>query len=176
MEDSNIDIKEDKHLFALWSEAMIQLRHLSSDVWNGIRLFLTLNSILLAALIGVSSITDKIDEDPIFIIITMVGISLLLFTINILKKQRNHYLDMFIRKTLLEEKLGLYSSKISGIDLSFAWSVPENSIKDLKDDKEDWKKKQRWNPKTISGTIFFAFLVFFLIYIVILFISINNIL
>ena len=42
----------------LWREAMAQLRQIHGDVWNGVRFFLTVNGIVIAAAFGIAKLQD----------------------------------------------------------------------------------------------------------------------
>ncbi|ODS36626.1 hypothetical protein BEH94_11590 [Candidatus Altiarchaeales archaeon WOR_SM1_SCG] len=162
---NNLGEKINQNLFDLWREAMTQLRQLHNDVWNGVRFFLTLNSILIAAIFGLYNLNGDIHKDFFIFIIACIGLLLTIIAINILEKHRNYYLDMLLRKTLLERELGLYSSKISGIDLSFSWNIPEEFIDQIVKNPDEWKNEQRWRCKTISWLLRISYWIFIIIYV-----------
>jgi hypothetical protein len=55
--------------------------------------------------------------------LSFIGIVLTVIADRILIGHRDYYLEMFIRKTFLEERFGFYEAKLHGIDLSFPWKT-----------------------------------------------------
>jgi len=51
----------------------------------------------------------------IIVILAIIGLFLTLIAISILGKQRGYYLEMLLRKTLLEKELGFYDVHIHGV-------------------------------------------------------------
>jgi hypothetical protein len=96
----------DPNALNLWREAMAQLRQLHGDVWNGVRFFLTVNGIVIAAAFGISKLQDKDVLTGVLIAsLAAVGIIVTLIARTILAKHRDYYLGILIRKTLIEREL-----------------------------------------------------------------------
>src|SRR5437867_10253241 len=87
----------------VWREAMAHLRHLSDDVWKGLRLFLSLNAILLIIITGLLVLLP-LNRGIGFLLalLSVVGALLTLAARFILKRHRIYYLQMLAKKSLLE--------------------------------------------------------------------------
>lgn len=68
--------------FDLWREAMAELRQLHGDVWNGVRFFLTINGIIIAAIFAVFSRywTPQGDEKAPILVGTIVILEVLVYS------------------------------------------------------------------------------------------------
>ncbi|MCK4237289.1 MAG: hypothetical protein KAX38_09240 [Candidatus Krumholzibacteria bacterium] len=99
---------EDSKLIILWREAMSQLRQMHGDTWNGVKFFLTISSIILAAIFA--CFRDGLNHDNALSMgfLASLGIVLTIIAILILHKHRKDYVEMLLKKTLLELKLGFY--------------------------------------------------------------------
>jgi len=155
----------DANALNLWREAMAQIRQLHGDVWNGVRFFLTVNGIIVAAIIAIFRLDRTLPMGIIIAILAIIGLFLTLIAINILGKHREYYLGMLLRKTLLEKELGYYDVHIRGVDLSFPWSVDVQYIDDMALDPNKWKKEQRFRKGTISRLLWLTYWLFVAIYI-----------
>lgn len=145
-----------------------QTRQLHSDVWNGVRFFLTINAIIIAAMAALyASITDTGEVLWLEMALAVIGILFTLVGMFILSRHRDYYLDGLMRKTLLEYTLGLYEQVIAEIDLVLPWSVPKKYVEqELLRDPKAWKKKHKWRPGTISRKLRFAYMLFLAIYVI----------
>lgn len=169
-----------KSKFELWKEAMAQLRQLHGDVWNGVRFFLTVNSIIMAGIflilgryLTASSIT-AIRTIAISVIIGLVAMGGLILTIaatGILKKHRKYYLNMLLIKTLLDRELGFYETTYQGINLTFPWKVDKEHLHKL-DRPDKWIADHMFEQGTISRWLWFTYIFVIVIYILIMIASI----
>lgn len=156
----------DPNALSLWREAMAQLRQLSTDVWNGVRFFLTINGIMLAATFAVLSFDRTPLTDYIIVILVCIGLSLTLIAMIILSRQRNNYLDMLIRKTFMEKEFGFYDVSLHNVNLSFPWSISKDYIATVTANPDKWKNEHRFRKSTISRWLWIVYWVFFVLYIV----------
>lgn len=160
--------------FDLWRESMEQLRQLHGDVWNGVRFFLTINGIIIAAIFAVLAryLTSDTSRTGglvgVVIILSIVGLFLSIIAIMILKKHRDYYLNMLLLKTLLEKMLGFYELDFQGIDLSLPWKVEEKDVKEALKRPDKWMAEQRWRPRTISRLLRITYWLFIVIYIIVI--------
>jgi len=136
-----------------WREAMEQLRHLSNDVWRGLRLFLGMNALLLIALIGVVVFCEqRFRLAVLMILISAPGAALTLTARYILKRHRIYYLQMLAKKSLIEDQLGYYQIKLAGSesDLAFPWRVAREVVVEIKKNPEAWIQKMIRAKGTIA--------------------------
>lgn len=124
--------QQDPNKIHLWREAMAQLRQLHTDIWNGVRFFLTVSGILIAAIAALW----RFELEPLRLTATLVliwaGITITVFAILILDKHRNRYVHMLLRKTLIEYELGFFDQEIAEtIEVAFPWSVPAEYVEDV---------------------------------------------
>lgn len=150
----------------LWHEAMAQLRQLHGDVWNGVRFFVTVNGIIVAAIFAIFRLDWTLRTGVAIVILAGIGLFLTLIATSILEKHRNYYLEMLLRKTLLEEELGFYESHLQGIDLSFPWKADVKDINEIVADPDKWKAKQRWHHGTISRLLRMTYWLFIVLYVI----------
>jgi hypothetical protein len=136
-----------------WREAMEQLRHLSNDVWRGLKLFLEMNALLLIALIGVVVFCEqRFRLAVLLILISALGAALTLTARYIFKRHRIYYLQMLARKSLIEDELGYYQIKLAGSesDLAFPWRVAPEVVVEIKKNPEAWIQKMLRARGTIA--------------------------
>lgn len=141
----------------LWREAMAHLRHLSDDVWNGLKLFLILNGFVLSSIgmlgwVGPANTTTAL----LLATLTIVGGLLTLAARYILKRHRIYYLQMLAKKSLLEAEFGFYQKKFSNseTDLAFPWRLTPEVVAEIKQDFDAWVKKSIRARGTIARVQF----------------------
>ena len=174
--DEWIDKFEEKESrLNLWREAMAQLRQLHGDVWNGVRFFLTVNGIIIAALFAVVTryLTNKASvKTPMLIgmvgIVAVGGLLLTIIAVKILKKHRAYYLNMLLVKTLLEKELGFYEVNYQGIELAFPWKMDKKYINTELQRPDKWMVDQMWQSGTISRLLWLTYWSFIVLYAVII--------
>ncbi|MBC6952526.1 hypothetical protein DWB58_31840 [candidate division KSB1 bacterium] len=134
-----------KNTLDIWREAMASLRALSGDVWNGVRFFLTVNAAVLA---GIIAFARAEVEKPQFVtavslaFLSVIGIAVTLLARGIFFRQRSYYAQMLARKVLLDKELGFRDRRVGSLDLSFPWSVDDDSLSQLQGDPDAWIKGQ----------------------------------
>jgi hypothetical protein len=146
--------------FALWREAMAHLRHLSDDLWKGMRLFLPLNGLLLAMIVALLAFQAPSRRRMILVIlISIIGILLTLAARYLLKRHRIYYLQMLAKKSLLDEGLGLYQAKFAGseTDLVLPWRLSPEVVAEIKSDLEAWVRKSVRGPATMARVQFLIY-------------------
>jgi len=142
----------------LWKESLANLRQLHNDVWNGVKFFTTINGILLAAVGVVVKASDKLLPTLVLAsIICFLGILITLLARRILQRHRDYYLNMLLRKSLIEQELGFYDRIVGKTDLSFPWSVPKQYLPRLRDDPAGWLEQRRRASGTITRLLFWAY-------------------
>jgi hypothetical protein len=149
----------------VWREAMTNIRLLHADVWNGVRLFLTVNSVIIAG--GLTIMKSSDPNSQTFAMLTVLAVLGLGFTgvaFRIFTFQRQSFVEMLLQKTLLDKQLGFYDTTIDGVDLSFPWKVPGRFVPDVRKDPEKWKKEQRWRKGSISSLLRMVFIAMSIIY------------
>ena len=144
----------------LWREAMAHLRHLSDDVWKGLRLFLILNAFNLISIVAFCCMPLPGHQKVVLLAILAVAGALLTVTArSILKRHRIYYLQMLAKKSLLEAELGFYQRKIagSGTDLSFPWRLTPEVVAEIKQNFEGWVQKSVRARGTIARAQFLIY-------------------
>ena len=140
----------------IWRESLSQLRQLHNDVWNGVRFFLTLNGILFASM-GVVVKYGRSDSRWAVAVIAVAGVALTVIARAILQNHRAYYLDMLLRKTLIERELGFREMRIEGVDLVFPWGVPDRALALITFDVEAWRNQQYRRRGTITRKLFIVY-------------------
>lgn len=139
----------------VWKESLSMLRQLHNDVWNGVRFFMTMNGILLAGLAGWSRTSSSTTNTAqLALIIAILGVVITLTARRILSGHRDYYLNMLVRKSLIEEELGFYARRLATVDMSFPWSIPQSDLVNVKADTEAWLRAQRTKKGTITRLLF----------------------
>ena len=135
----------------VWREAMTQMRQLHNDVWNGVRFFLTVISVLIAGIFATAKDAKaNAIAGALLGILALLGIAFSIVALTILKKHRHFYTEMLLRKTFLERELGFYETEISGYDLSFPWKVDRQFVPHLVSDPDQWVTEHRFRKGTVS--------------------------
>ena len=144
----------------LWREAMTHLRHLSDDVWNGLKLFLILNGFIIISM-GALVRPRPLNRPTALVlaIVTVVGIVLTIAARYILKRHRIYYLQMLAKKSLLEDELGFYQTKFAGseTDLAFPWRLAPEVVAEIKQNGEAWIQKSIRARGTIARVQFLIY-------------------
>lgn len=154
---------------------MAQLRRLSDDVWNGLRFFLSFNGILIGAALAIFKL-QPFDRNTAIVlaILSVFGLLITLAARMILNRQRDYYNQMLLRKSLIEDDLGFYQTKVSDTDLSFPWKVEADDLSAIRNAPSLWLKDQKHRKRSITRLLFIiyeALIVFYLIALVILLIG-----
>lgn len=136
----------------IWRESLAHLRHLSDEVYKGMKLFLAINGVILVLITANAGLQSGV---AIFIF-ALLGIFITLVARYILKRHRVYYLQMLIKKTLLEQELGFYDVKFEGTqeDLALPWRLTLQTISLIKADTEKWIEAQISGPGTIVRWLF----------------------
>ncbi len=142
----------------LWREAMAQLRQLHGDVWNGVRFFLTVNGIIIAAVFGIARLEESdIPSGVLLAVLAILGFLITLVARIILAKHRDYYLGILLRKTIIERELGFYDQKICCVDLVFPWKVDKQFVGSLVDNPSAWLADQKRRKGTITRLLFLVY-------------------
>jgi hypothetical protein len=158
----------DANALNLWREAMAQIRQLHGDVWNGVRFFLTVNGIIVAAILAIFRLNWSLATGIIIAVMASIGLFLTLIAKSILGKHREYYLGMLLRKTLLEKELGFYDMRLHGVDLSFPWNVDRRYVPEMIEKPDKWTNEQKFRKGTISRLLWLTYWVFVVLYVVFL--------
>lgn len=123
---------------------MAHLRHLSDDVWKGLKLFLILNAFFAISIVAL--LNRRPLSHPTAVLLAVLaagGIFLTLTARYILKRHRIYYLQMLAKKSLLEKELGFYQTKFDGsaTDLSFPWRLSPEVVAEIQQNFEAWIEK-----------------------------------
>jgi hypothetical protein len=144
----------------LWREILYQLRQLSTDVWNGVRFFVTVNVVVLGGIATVANGQARGWTTAILLAsLAVVGTLFTLVAREILKKQREYYLQVLVKKALFEEEIGLYDVTLSGvdIDLSLPWGIAKSEVQAMKRDHSGWRSSRRRATGTITRHLFHVY-------------------
>ena len=150
-----------------WREAMAHLRHLSDDVWRGLKLFLTVNAVIAVTLVTIRAFSESRLFTMIMLIpLSLVGAYLTLTARYILKRHRIYYLQMLAKKSLIEDELGFYQTKLAGttMDLAFPWRVTPEVVAEIKRSPEAWVEKMIRAKGTIARWQFLIYDVLLVLY------------
>lgn len=152
-----------KNEFDLWREAVAQLRQLHGDIWNGVKFFLAVNGIIVAAIATVFKDGDESQSFAVISTLAVTGLLLTIVALGILKRHRTYYLDMLLKKSLIEKELGFYDIVIESTELSFQWNVPKEKLHQLRV-PETWKKSEMWRRSSIAFRLLAAYWFLIVIY------------
>ena len=145
---------------SLYHEAMRQLRHLSDDVWQGLRFFVAVEAFLLSSILFLMNTGSlRLFWMALAATLGVVGVLAGLAGRYIFKRHRIYYLQALAKKSLLEEELGLYRSTISGseTDRALPWRLTPEVVKEIQQGFETWIEKSIRAPGTIA---FYQFLIY----------------
>lgn len=151
--------------FELWREAMAHLRFLNDETWKRFQFFLWFDLAVFLAAAGTARYSRTL-----FVILLLFGFFFTFVARYILKRNRVYYLQMLMKKTLLEDELGFYQEKISdsSVDLAFPWRLAPEVIAILKADPDAWVKKSIRGKGTMARWQFVILEVWIGIYVFIL--------
>lgn len=139
----------------IWRESLAHLRQLHNDVWNGVKFFLTINGILFAAIAALLRDAKEV-RHTLIIAISIIGVVVTVIAWQILARHREYYLQMLIRKTLIEDALGFSKKLLMGVDIVFPWS-PLSSPKEICSNPKVWLAAQVRRRGTISRKLFLIY-------------------
>lgn len=139
---------------------MRQLRHLSDDVWRGLSFFVALEAFLLSSMLFLMN-TGSLRPFWLALAATLgiLGVLTGLAGRFIFKRHRIYYLQGLAKKSLLEEELGLYRSKISdsATDRALPWRLTPEVVKEIQQGFDAWVQKSIRARGTIA---FYQFLIY----------------
>ena len=141
----------------IWREALEHLRHLSDEVWRVFKCFMLINGSVLALATAIAIAgADSSAGQAILTVLFLLGIGVTVIGRYLLKRNRVYYLEMLLKKTLVEYEFGFYDAKFSGTntDLAFPWRLKPEAIGELKQNPEEWVKRQVRGPGTIARWLF----------------------
>ncbi|MDB6028384.1 MAG: hypothetical protein JWM68_4607 [Verrucomicrobiales bacterium] len=139
----------------IWREAIAHLRYLNDEVWKRFQFFLSVDVVLILASVLILREPTRLSV-LVVLAFTLIGIFLTLTARYILKRNRVYYLQMLLKKTLLEEEAGFYGSKFSesDTDMAFPWRLTPEVIKTLRTNPEEWIQQNIDAPATIARRLF----------------------
>jgi len=175
--DSNVTPNQDQ--LQIWREALTHVRHLSDDVWQGFKVFLALNTVLLIITTGLLVFPPVNKGIALLLALVSVGGALLTLAARfILKRHRIYYLQMLAKKSLIEDEFGLYQTKIAGTetDLAFPWRLTPEVIGEIKQNCEAWIQKSIRAKGTIARVQFLIYEVLVGVYAFVLIIAVLSLL
>jgi hypothetical protein len=147
----------DQTRIQIWREALAHLRYLSDEVWNGFKTFVYFDAIILAVITVLLFLSPPSAEKMILLaVLSVLGVGLSLIAWHVLKRNRVYYLQMLLKKTLLEDEFGFYQVKFSGseTDLAFPWRLAPETIAELKAKPTEWIARQVCGAGTIARWLF----------------------
>jgi hypothetical protein len=104
----------------------------------------------------------------------VLGAALTLTARYILKRHRIYYLQMLAKKSLIEDELGFYRTKLAGseTDLAFPWRVTPEVVVEIKQNAEAWVQKMIRPKGTIALWQFVIYEVLIGLYAAVLFFAV----
>jgi hypothetical protein len=161
------ETKIDPTKLEIWRESLTHLRHLSDEVWKRFQLFLWLDFIFF--LLAADALQKSHGGSGIFLI--LLALSVAFIGRYILQRNRIYYLQMLAKKSLLEDELGLYATKLSGTetDLAFPWRLTPEVVSEIKKDFDAWIQKSIRPTGSIARWLFIIYEAFIAIYLLGLF-------
>ena len=164
----------------IWNQSVTQVWNTSNDVWNAVRFFLTVNAVIIAAIISFLAKQDyNLKTATIIVVLTVVGLILTFIGFGILEKMRGYHLEAVVRKTLLEKKLGFYDFPLhvdNKVTLASEWQVPKKHFDKLEESPKRWMKDHMFEKGTVMNRLRFTYYLVGAIYIALLGILIYSIL
>ncbi len=140
----------------IWRESVAHLRYLNDEVWKRFQFFVWVDFALLFATISALSTRSNKTGALVALVFAVLGILITASAHYILKRNRIYYLQMLLKKTLLEKEAGYYSFKFSGTDtdLALPWRLTPEVAEELKSNPEEWVQKSVEPPGTIARHLF----------------------
>jgi hypothetical protein len=153
----------------LYREILQNHRQHHSDIWNGVRFFMSLNGILIAGYSAILRFADYTSPSIILLfMIPVIGIYVTEQARHILDGHERYYIDSLIRKSLFEYYLGLYdhsfyekwhdkgteTERLENYDLIQSWHVPKQYIEKLVSDPSNWRKEHEKRLGLIKTRLF----------------------
>jgi hypothetical protein len=150
----------------LWREAMGHLRYLNDETWRRFQFFLWFDFVVFVAAVATAR-----SSRGLFVILFLFGFLFLFVARYVLKRNRIYYLQMLMKKALLEDELGFYREKFpgSGTDLAFPWRLTPEVVEELRKDPDAWVTKSIRGKGTLALWLFVTLEVWIGIYTLILF-------
>lgn len=155
------------HDLELWREAMAQLRHMNEDVWAGVRLFLSVNSLLVLMVVGIVAWGRSAMLAALLVaLLCALGIPLTLAARYLFKRQRVYYLQTLAKKALLDDRLGLFRLRFDGstTDLALPWRLTPEVVQEIKRDFPAWVQKSVRGPVTMARVLFLIYEMLLVLY------------
>jgi hypothetical protein len=145
----------------IWREALAHLRHLSDEVWKVFKCFMVINGFILVfvTVVAMAGDADNFAGQFVLTVVILLGIGATFTGRYMLKRNRIYYLEMLLKKTLVEHEFGFYDAKFSGTntDLAFPWRLKPEAIDELKRSPEEWVARQVRGRGTIARWLFVMF-------------------
>lgn len=148
----------------LWREAITHLREMNREVWRGFWCFLAASGMILL----ITSALLCLDQSgSIALAMLAAGLGVAFLGAYVLKRNRVYYLQMLLKKSLLEKEFGFYEVRFSGskTDLAFPWRVAPEVLAQMKEAPEKWINAQIMGTGTIARRLFLAYYLLMGLYI-----------
>jgi len=122
------------------------------------------NAVIFA--LGIAAVDGPFREPIAITIMLLLGMGFAVTGRYILRRNRVYYLQMLLKKTLLEAEFGFYEVKFSGSDsdLAFPWRLKPDAIAELKTKPDEWVERQIRGPGTVARWLFVMFETIIVIY------------
>ena len=157
----------------IWRETIAHLRYLNDEVWKRFQFFLLVDLVILVVTFGMFWARPRFY--PAFaILFVALGVVLTLAARYILKRNRIYYLQMLLKKTLLEKEAGFYEMKLaqSETDLAFPWRLSPEIFEMLQKNPGQWTEQNIDAPKTIARRLFQVYEVVLGLYVALLLVAV----
>lgn len=158
-----------------WREAMAHLRYLNDEVWKRFQFFFGVNVANFLAIVFVMKLQWFDPRSSVLIaILALLGFCVTFSARYVLKRNRIYYLQMLLRKTLLENELGAYDTKLGGseTDLAFPWRVAPENIETMKQNPTKWVEDSIQSKGTIARHLFSIYDVLMAVYVAVILIAV----
>lgn len=156
MNPDNLSGLSEEQRVQVWREAVAHLRYLNDEVWKRFQFFLAVDVALLGAAVFALQQRETGGPTVSALLASIAGIILTVNARYILKRNRIYYLQMLLKKTLIENDCGFYQLKLSGTDTDLAvpWRLTPEVIEKLKKTPDQWIEENIAAPKTIARRLF----------------------